>query len=420
MKNFNINEITDLISDWIQTASNGQELELDDLSVKNSINLVLNLQPSNECEVFLQLCALNLLNAAIKTEKYKDLLSYDLIKLNAAKLVGVIANLKTYNITYFYNKEENCLYIKFINIVFSFHHVPLISEILKASFAQPINWPGIRLQKIAQPLLCYAIKIAEDNEKLKIILKSNKQIIEKNNATDNEIEDMLEDNSIDNSTYNIESFNDGVNLTTDKDLSVVNQNDAEIRQENLDILNGFNLGDNIEINSYGILKSGKIIFLNNQFVQLDLDGNKYIRIKREAISSIEYNIKTNSIIPVNLSFANPIIKNILISEGLYSSETIETNATITMVESRRIWITTDDGKTGSCYKGRILGYDKEKLVKGQRIYAFQFTKEMVYCVIMGMSYYELYELFENLTHHVKNNISDHKRTQILNLLTFSF
>lgn len=415
MKNFNINETTDLISYLIQSVSNRQEFEIDDLSVNNSINLVLNLQPFNEYEVFLKLCALNLLNAAIKTETFKDVLSYDLIKSNAAKLVSVIDRLKTCNITYFYNKEENCLYIKLASIVFSFHHVPLISEILKASFNQPISWPGIRLQKIAQPLLNHALKIGEENENVKAILEANNCNNEENNEIGYEMVNSLANDS---NTNNIELLNSGVNLTSDKDCTTINKNDIEINQDNHDILNGFNPGDNIEINTYGILKSGKIIVLNDQFVQLELDGNKYIRIKREAISSIEYNIKINSIIPVDLSFANPIIKNVLISEGLYSSETIKTNATITMVESRRIWIATDDKNTGSCYKGSILGYDKEKLVKGQRIYAFPFKKEKVYCVIMGMSYYELYELFENLTLLVKDNISDHKRAQILNLLTF--
>lgn len=415
MKNFNINETTDLISHLIQDVSNRQEFEIDDLSVNNSINLVLNLQPFNEYEVFLKLCALNLLNAAIKTETFKDVLSYDLIKSNAAKLVSVIDRLKTCNITYFYNKEENCLYIKLASIVFSFHHVPLISEILKASFNQPISWPGIRLQKIAQPLLNHALKIGEENENVKAILEANNCNIEENNEIGYEIVNSLANDS---NTNNIELLNSGVNLTSDEDCTTINKNDIEINQDNHDILNGFNLGDNIEINTYGILKSGKIIILNDQFVQLELDGNKYIRIKCDAISSIEYKKNPISLIPVNLSFANPIVKNILISEGLYSSATIDTNATITMVESRRVWLTTDDNNTGSCDKGSILGYDKEKLVKGQRIYVFPFKKEKAYCVIMEMSYYELYELFENLILHKIDNALDHKRKQILYLLTF--
>ena len=108
-----------------------------------------------------------------------------------------------------------------------------------------------------------------------------------------------------------------------------------------------------------------------------------------------------------------LLKDILITEGLYTSSTIITNATITIVESRRIWITTDDGNTGSSYKGSIIGYAKEKIIKGQRVFVFPFKGEKVYCVIMEMSYHELYELFEHLL-----SFPNKSRNPILSLLTF--
>lgn len=49
------------------------------------------------------------------------------------------------------------------------------------------------------------------------------------------------------------------------------------KQNTIDILNGVKLGDNVEINIYGILKSGKISVLNKQFVQLKLKVG-YIQI----------------------------------------------------------------------------------------------------------------------------------------------
>ena len=107
----------------------------------------------------------------------------------------------------------------------------------------------------------------------------------------------------------------------------------------------------------------------------------------------------------------------MIAEGLYSSATIDTNATITMAESRRIWLTTDDNNTGSCHKGSIIGYNKEKLAKGQRVYVFPFKKEKIYCVIMEMSYSDLYEIIEHLLSS-QFKPSDHKRDQLLNVLTY--
>ena len=132
MKSIDYTNIAIQISNWLQSASDEEALTIDDELVKKAINIVLYLHPKNEDEVFLMLCALNLLNAAIKTESFKDHLSNDLIKTNAAKLVSFIDDLKKDDIFYYYNKEELCLYFKLSDIVFSFRHVPLTSEILKA------------------------------------------------------------------------------------------------------------------------------------------------------------------------------------------------------------------------------------------------------------------------------------------------
>lgn len=503
MSNLNYNEISSLISDWLKNVSDEQMLNMDEDLVGKAINIVIYLHPKNEDEVFLQLCALNLLNAAIKTELYKNDLSHDLIKSNAAKLVAVIDSLKKDNISYFYNNEEDCLYFKLGDIVFSFHRVPLTSEILKASYSNPIVWPGIRLQKIAQPLLNHALKSIEDNIEIKAIIEKKTQDVDKTSAVletlvpnDNKNQDKFL------TTADVTSLSENLNdvmqiskedrdLVAKKILSILSQSctsdsegwfdlvkiapklkvngivysqygfnkltsfleaifgdslqrrnegtmvymrfpldkthipsdssnitdDFESDLEILDILKGIKVGDTVEISTYGILKSGKISILNKQFVQLELKGNRSIRIRCNAISSIESNFSSVNTTSIDLSYAKAILKDIMVAEGLYSSSTIDTNATITMVESRRIWFTTDDGNTGSCYKGSIIGYNKEKLVKGQRIFVFPFKKEQAYCVIMEMSYYELYEILDILLSHPKKE-SDQKRGQILSLLTF--
>ena len=499
MSSINYKKITSLIEVWHQNLSDGQIQSIDEELVNKAINIVIHLHPKNRDEVFLQLSALNLLNAAIKTESFKDYLSYDLIKSNAAKLLGVIDRLKSDNISYYYNKEEFCLYIKIDDIIFSFHHVPLTSEILKASFASPITWSGIRLQKIAQPLLNIAINSLEDDFEIKAIIEKVKPEINENNvrndaqpllsyedkdisiskkdvtslneksnehiiipgevrvnvakkilsiisqccSSDSEgwfdlvkIAPKLKDNGIDYSLYGfnkLASFleaifgnsmqrknvgntvvylkfpldNSGINADNDNLINNVGTNNNAI-----DILSGVQLGSDVEISTYGILKRGKISILNKQFVQLELEDNSFVRVRCDAISSIELK-SSSSITPIDLSFASADLKNILVAEGLYSSSIIDTNATITIVESRRIWITTDDGNTGSCYKGSIIGYDKEKLVKGQRVFVFPFKNEKVYCVILEMSYHELYELFEKLL-----SSPNRARAQILSLLAF--
>lgn len=500
MSSINYNEISSLISNWLQNVSEGQILGIDEESVKKAINIVIYLHPKNTDEVFLQLCALNLLNASIKTETYKDHLSYDLIKSNATKLVTVIDNLKKDGISYYYNKEESCLYFEVGGIVFSFHHIPLTSEILKASFAIPIRWPGIRLKRIAQSLLNQAIKSLKDDTEIKAIIdKMTHEIVNYNveSETENSFNNENKNKELDKveATMPNENSNESITIPIEiresvakKILSIIGQcctpdyegwfdlvkiapklkangvdyslygfhklalfleaifgdsiqrrnvgstmvylkfpleysdiptaianipNMTGTNPDSTGILSGVKIGDDVEISTYGILKSGKVSILNKQFVQLELKDKKSVRIKCDAISSIESKFSSNCITPVDFSFANVILKDILITEGLYTSSTINTNATITIVESRRIWITTDDGNTGSCYKGSIIGYAKEKLVKGQRVYVFPFKNEKVYCVIMEMSYYGLYELFEHLL-----SSPNKSRNQILSLLTF--
>ena len=504
MNRINYNDISLLISRLLQDSLDGQVVNIDEESVKKATNIVIFLHPKNTDEVFLQLCALNLLNAAIKIEPFKDYLSYDLIKTNAAKLIKVIDGLKNDDVSYFYNKEEDCLYFELGGIVFSFHHVPSTSEILKASFANPIIWPGKRLQRIAQPLLNQALVLLEDDVEIKIILE--KQIYkregeyaepgievplddEEQYKNTNKLKaTSLNDNSIgiktipnseknnianrilliirQNCTPDPEGWFDlvkiapklkanGINYTLygfkklilflealfgdsmqkkkiDNTIvylqfplddiqipasSTINTKNDKGNQDIIDFFEGVRLGDNVEISTYGLLKSGKISLLNKQFVQLDLKDNRSIRIRRDAISSIELQFSSNTNTPIDLSFAAAILKDALVAEDMYSSSTIETNATITMVESRRVWLTTDDGNTGSCYKGAIIGYGKEKLVKGQRVFVFPFKKEKAFCVIMEMSYYELYGIFEILSSS-SNKGSGYKRTQILSLLTF--
>lgn len=504
MSNINYNNISTLISNWFLNRSDEQIQVIDEKLVKKAINIVIYLHPQNTDEVFLQLCALNLLNAAIKTETYKDYLSYDLIKTNAAKLVTVIDNLKKDSISYYYNKEEYCLYFELSGIVFSFHHVPLTSEILKASFANPITWPGIRLQKIAHSLLNYTINSLEDDTEIKAIIeketleinksnegndatsllsyvdkdksiskkdvtspneKSNESIIIPNEVRENvakqilsiiseycipdpegwfdlvKIAPKLKANGVDYSLYGFQKLalfleaifgdsmqrrnvgNTMVYLKFPLDCSNIPitisniPNDVGMNQNTRGFLSGVKIGDDVEISTFGILKSGKISLLNEQFVQLELKDNKSIRIRLEAISSIESKFSSNSITNTDLSFYSAILKEILIAEDLYSSSTIDTNATITMVESRRIWLTTDDKNTGTCYKGSIIGYNKEKLVKGQRVFAFPLKKEIANCVIMEMTYYELFEIFEYLVSTL-NKAYAHKRTQILRLLAY--
>ena len=498
MSNIKFDEIYSLITKWIQESSVNSLQLTDDKLVEKAISVVIYNHQENEDSLFLQLCALNFLNAVIKIEAFKNKLSYDLIKSNAAKLIKTIDTLKNEEISYYYNKEECCLYIKLGSIVFSFHHVPLITEVLKASFATPIKWPGIRLQRIAQPLLNYAFSINKEIEitpmelndvKIEEVVDSSSAnsldsdvIIsnsENNSSEDNcivsagtqltsiltateketikhrvlstidlycspdpegwydlvKIAPKLKNNGVDYKEYRFQKLtlflesvfgasmqrrNEGTMVYLKFPLENIqiqpNQQNTDNHQDCSDILSGVQVGDSVEINSFGNIKSGKISILNKQFVQLELKGGRSIRIKCNSIASIESASFSNNLI--DLSFANDVIKDILVSEGLYTSSLIKTNATITMAESRRIWLVTDDGKNASCSKVSLIGINKENLVKGQRVFAFPFKGEKAYCVLMEMTYYELFECFKKLILQKKDNSKDIQRVQIFSLLRF--
>ena len=152
--------------------------------VEKAIGIVLYPHQDNEDSLFLQLC-FELFECCYKTEVFKNKLSNDLIKSNAARLIKTVDVLKNDEISYYYSKEEYCLYIKLGSIVFSFHHVPLTTDVLKASFAPLIKWPGIRLQRIAQPLLNYALSMNNEIE-----------------TTPMDINDVIIDEVVDSSSVN--------------------------------------------------------------------------------------------------------------------------------------------------------------------------------------------------------------------------
>lgn len=94
--------------------------------------------------------ALNLLNAAIKTKKWKQLLTYSFIKGYATRLWTHCIYHPIKGLDYYYNDDENVLYFKIYGVVFSYHNVTQNSKaqlFSKASEHIPIEWPGIRLQK---------------------------------------------------------------------------------------------------------------------------------------------------------------------------------------------------------------------------------------------------------------------------------
>ena len=138
-------------------------LEISDDNVKAAMKVLRNYRIYNTKGLFYYLTAVNLLNAAIKRKEYKNKLRYSFIKGKVAVIVEyVIRRYTLYNVNYYYSESESCIYRKVYDVVFSFHNIPTeILEYEDVGKQKKIEWSGIRLQRIAQPLFLLASELIE-------------------------------------------------------------------------------------------------------------------------------------------------------------------------------------------------------------------------------------------------------------------
>ncbi|MBD5289940.1 MAG: hypothetical protein HDS26_04560 [Bacteroides sp.] len=144
--------IKQLILDWNSQVCNGDRYGVNRSSITKAISIAQQECGRTQAEIIAFLCALNLLNAAIKIPAYKHCTNYGFIKGQATKTIDMIDQLEESSFSYYYNEEERCLYFDINSIIFSFHEVPSTPSVQRAAIQPEIRWSGIRLQKIALPL----------------------------------------------------------------------------------------------------------------------------------------------------------------------------------------------------------------------------------------------------------------------------
>ena len=155
--------ISSKIENIYNTLSEDSVLEISDDNVKAAMKVLRNYRIYNTKGLFYYLTAVNLLNAAIKRKEYKNKLRYSFIKGKVAVIVEyVIRRYTLYNVNYYYSESESCIYRKVYDVVFSFHNIPTeILEYEDVGKQKKIEWSGIRLQRIAQPLFLLASELIE-------------------------------------------------------------------------------------------------------------------------------------------------------------------------------------------------------------------------------------------------------------------
>ena len=160
--------ISSKIENIYNALSEDSVLEISDDNVKAAMKVLRNYRIYNTKGLFYYLTAVNLLNAAIKRKEYKNKLRYSFIKGKVAVIVEyVIRRYTLYNVNYYYSESESCIYRKVYDVVFSFHNIPTeILEYEDVGKQKKIEWSGIRLQRIAQPLFLLASELIEGTVEL--------------------------------------------------------------------------------------------------------------------------------------------------------------------------------------------------------------------------------------------------------------
>ena len=126
----------------------------------------LNRKPETTEDLFLIVCSMNLINAAIKTKKFKELINYGMLKPKVSKLLlGILEDKDNhFDVQFYINPSQQCAYIEICELQFGFHNITIydkLKDYINSPENIPVEWKGIRMQKIANELFGYAAKINE-------------------------------------------------------------------------------------------------------------------------------------------------------------------------------------------------------------------------------------------------------------------
>jgi hypothetical protein len=136
--------------------------------VEQSLDIIHGKDPQRKDEFFLNLAAVNLLNAAAKKKEFKEIAKYKDIKRHATYLFSLWVADHTLAEEASYDIADKCLYIRCYTLQFSFHFIydkyqPIV-EFIQSEENKATTWDGIRLQPIATQILELAIDKIENPE----------------------------------------------------------------------------------------------------------------------------------------------------------------------------------------------------------------------------------------------------------------
>lgn len=351
-------------------------------SVKDAIRYIDDFDLKDSKSLFAIVAALNLLNAAVKKDNLKSSLYYAYIKTNVSKVADYFLSNKDIfeGTTVYYELPRKCFYFNIFDVVFSFHQVKETNQILNvAAKAEPITWPGIRLQRIAQSVFEYGMYING---------------ITKTEPLESEVETIpMNEKSL------IPCPDCGRMLSPSAkfcpncgfDLS----RDDEIAQDVLE-------GEQIQIEVNGLLKIGVVQKKGKSYLDLKMQDDSIYRVKYNAISSLL--LTPSDTIDLSIVSAQMIdrIHDILKLENIGLDDIIKTNSTIKECFKGKVNSVTEGGRTIVCFSP--IGFSNKTTKDGDRLFCIG-NIDSGFCKssIMEMNYNELCKLFLSATRKLQTD-----------------
>ena len=382
--------------------------------VKKATSIINMITPVDSNSLFYVLSAINLLNAAIKTNQYKSQLFYGFFKSKASEIAEIyLRNTATFVDTrIYYDRPQKCLYFEVYEAVFSFHQVKETSILItKAAVMPPIQWTGIRLQRISP----YVFNCAQE-------LYENSNTSKQDNTT---ITHMTKSEIAE--TRNLIECPDCQHLISIS--AAICPNCGGIIADNT-IIEGYNVGDTVQI-THSIYKVlGKIKSISPLFISISRRNDDEVKIRINAIDSIQTlgksdNTETGSLSEDTISVLSPqkivdVLDDVIIKMfsilSIENKTLIPTNATVTGIDETGIVALSDKGETARLYM-HMINYKKRNCPIGARLYINNIAGFNCPFSIIETTFQNLLSLLRKSILYRKGLTSKRKNT-ILSILKF--
>lgn len=361
-----------------------ESLPISEESVKDAIRYIDGFDIKDSKSLFTIVAALNLLNAAVKKDDLKSTLYYGYIKANVSKVADYyISNIEKFEETsVYYEKSRKCFFFNIFDVVFSFHQIKETNLIVNtAANFEPIIWPGIRLQRIAQSVFEYG--------RINLTRKEINSEISQKIVLPIEIRSM--------------------SLVPCPDCGKMISNSAKFcpncgfdNSRESEIVDDIKEGEHVQIEVNGSIKVGIVKTIGKSFIGIKLQDDSIYRVKYNTISSIL--LAPPETIDMSIVSAQMIdrLHELLKIENINLETKINTNSTVKEFFHGKVSTVTEGGRSVICIAP--IGFSRKSTKIGDKLFCYGNNDSGIcYTSIMEITYNELCSKFLGATRNSQNN-----------------